>query len=228
MCVFFCYLAFGAEEILFSKLGNGEVDCIEPDKFSCDVSLHFMQKMGVENMKIHNIPFQSFEGDKKFDLIYASSPSDWMRRDFREIVPEKYMHFFNQFSSDKSFIVINFYGGEYSYYLLRSAWFLNSLMNKFEEESNFRLLEYIISNSGNHASAILSNFKFEIKNDNFLKLFSKRQGEDSVVNFKIDKFGIPKISKFESTIFPYLALVKKIRLEIAKKIKRILTSRTGK
>jgi len=156
----------GAEEILFSTLGNNFVDCIEPDGVSRKVNQHFINKFKVSRFQqLHDATVQSFHGVKKFDLIYSSSPSDWMHNDFREVIPENYLNFIDNFGGKNSFVVFKLYGGAFNRHVLQSNWFLKSLIKKLAK-TRYKLLEYWISDSGLMSVMIASNFNSEVSKSN--------------------------------------------------------------
>lgn len=211
---------FGAEEILLSQLGNNYIDCIEPDNFSRKVHTNLINKFGIEKIQLHNSTVQSFDSKEKFDLIYSSSPSDWMCSDFRNIIPQKYINFFNKFGADKSFVVLKLYGGNYHEDILRDNWFLKSLIEKFNKKSKYRLIEYWLSKSEKMTTVIASNYLLELSEDPMFKFCSQRTGEISDLKYKFSSSNNVKLYKYEK-ITPYIIVLKRLIEKVKNRILKI-------
>ena len=67
---------FGAEEILMEQLGNAKVTALEPDKNAIAIHKHFNNALNTNNILIHST-MDEFQ-DGFFDVVYTSSPSNWM------------------------------------------------------------------------------------------------------------------------------------------------------
>lgn len=135
---------YGAEEALFSQLGNNFVDCIEPDDLTRRVCNEFLEKLNVKNVKVYDEKIQSYNVNKKYDLIYSNSPSDWMHSDFRQIVPKRYIDFFNKYGNSKAVIITVVRGGVYDRFIINSSWFLQSLIKVLKENTGYTLMRYWI------------------------------------------------------------------------------------
>jgi len=148
---------YGAEEVLFSELGDNNIYCIEPDELSRTVCNHFINTLNVKKIRLYNATAQSFESKEKFDVMYTSSPSDWMATDFRECISERYIQFINTFGKERGIVIFRLYGGNYDKYVVSNSWFLKSLILKINRKSKYKLMEYWISDLENESIIIASS-----------------------------------------------------------------------
>jgi hypothetical protein len=139
---------FGGEEMRIAMLGDNEVHCIEPDEASCKFHAECQRRFGNVNVILHNMTLNGFREHygpryhEVFDVIYSSSPGDWMRGDFREILPEAYSDFLNHFGAPESVVIFKLYGGSHDPFVLRSSWFARALINSFAEKTKYRVRAY--------------------------------------------------------------------------------------
>lgn len=115
---------FGAEEMLFSQLGNMEVHCIEKDKKATLVHGFFVKNMNEKRNFIYNVDMGDFKSEKTFDLIYTSSPSNWTHESLSVGIPDYFLKLINRHSHSGSYFIVNMYGGGFKF---RSKSFLNQL-----------------------------------------------------------------------------------------------------
>ncbi len=128
---------YGAEEDLFAELGDNMVVCIEPDPEAVEVHRRHAHK----NVEIRLTSLiGSGRSATDFDVVYTSSPSDWMMQGLFKVIPKEYLDVLQSASSPCIFIV-RFYGGNYRTAVLKSAWFRIQLARKLESVG-FKLAEY--------------------------------------------------------------------------------------
>ena len=104
----------GAEEILFAEEGVRLMDCIEQDINGCLITLSRVSKDYKDIVHAFHTKHEDFILPYKYDLIYTSSPSDWMHEHtWHEGIPTEYCDFIERFSTKNGFFIAVIYGGTF-------------------------------------------------------------------------------------------------------------------
>ena len=138
----------GAEEVLLAK--NNDVTCIEPDRASARFTEETAKRLGVK-LKVSCTTVQDFKSDFKYDLIYSSSPSDWMYSPIKLVIPDYYIDFFNKYGN--GLLILKLFGSNYKNWSFKS-WYPRAFKKKLEKLTKFELKEYWLSEDGQYGTFV--------------------------------------------------------------------------
>lgn len=175
---------FKLEEMIFCSVGSGlaaeefllkdkvkELVLIEPDEESCD----FIKKKFPKKTKVFCGGMQEYDDKTKFDIIYTSSPSNWMYSSPWQGIPDEFIKFINLNLTSSGIFIARLYGARHTKEVLGSDIFLNALNTKLSK-NKLRVIYYFWDNARSllmvvkeNANIDTSNFVFASRGDVLIK-----------------------------------------------------------
>jgi hypothetical protein len=140
----FCSIAcgFGGEEYLL-KDKLKKLVLIEPDS----VCSRFIKTKFGDKASLFSGYMQSFDAQEKYDIIYASSPSNWMLSSPVDAIPGYFIDFLIRYLEPTGIFIARLYGGYYLQPIIENAYFVKLLQKKLHS-NRFTLLQYVLHEGG--------------------------------------------------------------------------------
>ncbi len=133
---------FGQDSVFFAKHGNMIVDSIEKDWKATAIHQDFIEKYDViDKNKIFCCDMFKFVPIEEYDVVYTSSPSNWMHGNPDKVIPDKWLNFLKLVLKPDGFFIARLYGGNYTSLVIRSDTFIKLLKERLES-IDFSLLDY--------------------------------------------------------------------------------------
>jgi len=179
----------GAEELLFAECGAGVVDCIEQRTEGCLLTLKQAKNRHIDNIAAFNTRHEKFTSLYHYDLIYTSSPSDWMHEyTWEQGIPSVYCNFIRRYMARGGFFIGVIYGGTFHGQSIKGhrlteanqAVFIQVLKKQCEKEG-WHLLEYWKGNVyGYSCLIVLSNNYIRLPDNSSFSYYYKRWFSDKL------------------------------------------------
>jgi hypothetical protein len=138
-CLSICS-GFGMDEILLYQKGNISVDCIENDFDAMLFHMEMMKQFHVGNQQVFNMDMNSFFSEKKYDMVFTSSPGNWMNEPMLIGIPDYFLVFVDRYLRFGGYFVARLYGGNFTDFLMKN--FFISLLKKRLSSVGLMMLEY--------------------------------------------------------------------------------------
>ena len=138
-CLSICS-GLGQDEILLSLKGDIVIDCIEKDTNSVNIHKDFLKRFGIKTTTIYNMDMRDFNIDKRYDIIFTSSPSNWMEEPMLKGIPSYFLDFVDTYSKVGTYFIARLYGANLTDYLMKP--FFISLLKKRLSHNGFDMMEY--------------------------------------------------------------------------------------
>jgi hypothetical protein len=143
-----------AEEGLLAAAG-ADVDCVDPLAAHLEIGRELTPSLSPKGkLAFFATRHDGFDAPRRYDLIWASCPQDWMSTSVRDPLPKSYAAFFTRYAADRSVLLVRFWSDRYSADVLRSAWFPKALAERLATITPFHLREVWLSDNGWYALAV--------------------------------------------------------------------------
>lgn len=153
----------GAEEIIMADYGKNRVDGIDRDTCSAGICQDFIEKHGVKDFRLFPMDFNDFKEDKKYDVIYTNSPSDWMLMNPDLFIPQNYLDFITKYGKEKAMFIAQIRGGTFNKLKLQDADFRKGLVAKIESNTNYKVKEmWLEKETAEKLNIMVANYDTEI------------------------------------------------------------------
>lgn len=146
----------GGEEFLLQRK-TSKLVLIEPDHHSCD----FLQKKFSGNVQIFCGAYQNYDDPYKFDVIYASSPSNWMYSIPWDGIPSSLLNFVLQRLKQNGIFIVRLYGGIHPAEVLTSDFYVKLLITQLKQ-NGLNMIYYVLHHEGSQALMVVARYQSDL------------------------------------------------------------------